>query len=152
MHTATHDDASQGAMFTAIDTAAEEERRRRIEKARGSREAAYERLKFGDTERAAMEWACPKHLNSNFRELRPFFDEAESLSGDEQVAAWLEGATFSEASVGKIRESAAVAVRLHEKHLRSVQFADRAENGILWFLRLALVGIGIFSIVHFILR
>jgi hypothetical protein len=151
MHATPHDQA-QGAMFSAVDAAEMEERKRKREAAKPIREAAYAKLDLSENERATLEWACAKRLNEQYSELRPFFDEAESLSGDEQVSAWLEGPMFRDNAADKLRAAARNAAVHYDKYQASVRFADRAESGVLWVLRIAAGGVLAFSVFHAIVR
>ena len=133
-------------------TAEEEERTRRRDRASGSRQAAYELLKLGDQEREALEWACRKRLNSNFAGLRPFFEEAEALHGDDQLAAWLNGPMFQGGSGDQLKAAAASALGHYEKWQRSVLTAERLEKGVIWFMWLMTAGFVVAVIYGLITR
>jgi len=152
MHISEHSDAPQIATFSAFDTAAEQAKRQKQLEAFDTRAAAYELLKLTESERAAVEWACSRRLRGELTGLRSFYDEAESLAGDTQIAAWLSGPMFRGEGADALRAAVAAAVRLHAKWQDSVRFADLAEVRILWFMRLSLLGLALFSIVHLVLR
>ena len=139
-------------MFSAIDAAEMKERARKREAARGIRESAYDVLGLGDHERSALEWACARRLNEKYSGLRPFFDEAESLTGDGQVSAWLSGPMFQEVSADKLKADVSAMIDDYDKYQASARFADRAENGILWILRISAIGVFLFSLFHLIAR
>jgi len=40
----------------------------------------------------------------------------------------------------------------YDKYQASVRFADRAENGILWILRISAIGVFLFSLFHLVVR
>jgi hypothetical protein len=151
MHTVQLEDAP-GAMFSAIDAAEIEEKARRREAAKGIRESAYGVLNLSDHEKSALEWACAKRLNESYSALRPFFDEAESLTGDDRVSAWLSGPMFEDVSAEKFRTAVAAMIGDYDKYQASVRFADRAENGILWILRISAIGVFLFSLFHLAVR
>jgi hypothetical protein len=139
-------------MFSAIDAEELVERARKREAARGIRESAYDVLELDDHQKSALEWACAKRLNERYSALRPFFDEAESLDGDDQVSAWLNGPMFDRESVGKFRAATAKMIEDYEKYENSVRFADRAENSIVWILRICAGGVFLFSLFHLFVR
>jgi len=136
MHTTENQQAPQANLFASADTTAEEERRQRRAKAAGTRSAAYELLRLSERDRAAMEWACTKRTLPVLRDVRAFFDEAEALDDDQQVAAWLNGPLFRGAGVDSLRTAIAKAVGGHLDWQRSVRRAILAERIATWFLGL----------------
>ena len=151
MHIAEHMERPESGLITPVDPEAEE-RRRKITAATGTRTAAYEKLRLSESERAAMEWACTRRQRQTLAGLRPFFDEAESATDEEQVAAWLGGPAFHGANEGKLKDAIASAVEGFEKSLRAERRAERAEIGITWFLMLASIGIVAVCIIHLLTR
>ena len=152
MHTTENQQAPQPTLFATADTAADDEKRRRRAKAAGTRSAAYELLRLNERDRAAMEWACTKRTLPALAEVKAFFDEAEALDDDQQVAAWLNGPLFRGAGVDGFRTAIAKAVGSHLDWQRSVRRAILAEKVATWFLGLFMGGFLLVSATYAILH
>ena len=151
-HATENHEAPQVTLFATADTKAEEERRLRRAKAAGTRGAAYELMRLSEPERTAMEWACQKRMRPDLADVRAFFDEAESLSDDRQVAAWLNSPLFRGAAAEGLRGAVAKAVGAYQNWQRSVQRAILAEQVATWFLGLVLGGFLLVSATYAILH
>lgn len=135
-----------------VDPAVEAAEQARAVRAAAVRRDAYARLKLGDQQCDALEWAYKRRSSGSLSDLKAFFDESAAQETESQALAWMNGPLFRGDGLQTLNNGISVAVRQHSKWLRADRFAELAEKTVSWSLNVAMAAFvvvcAVYAIVH----
>jgi len=135
-----------------VDPAVEAAEQAKVVRAAAVRRDAYARLKLGDQQCDALEWAYKRRGSSSLRDLKAFYEESAAQETEAQALTWMNGPLFRGDGLETLNNGISIAVRQYTKWLRADRFAEIAEKTVSWSLDLAMAAFvvvcAVYAIVH----